>query len=212
MNATNTCIRRLHSCQSKSLKIVKKASRIIHSCYFFSMNRSRESSVSKETSSIWKTAEASNPSSSSRTNRLSFSRFTPEPVERSFVMFVHGTESRKPSVKDVEKKRPSLTGNSTDSPFQRRPTASSYFYSSPSRPYQESYLVRRTSSTGNVNNRTEIIPVRPSPPPSSPVASSASSSRQAAGGDKNQFYTDKHFSSKFLNDSIPLSQMIVSKK
>lgn len=189
---------------------------------FSSMNRSRESSVSKEPTSraepsrqvSFTTPEAS--SSSYHTLRNSrLSRFTPEPVERSFVMFVHGTESRKPSLvtNDRVSSRPSLT--STDSPFQRRPampspTASSYFYSSPTRPYQESYLVRRTSSTGNVNNRTEIIPVRPSPPPQS-VASPSSSSRQQAH-DNNQFYTDKHFSSKFLDDSIPLSQMIVSKK
>ena len=81
-------------------------------------------------------------------------------------------------------------------------------------PRDTTYLVRRANSLGELNNqplrKTEIFAAKTSPAP--PEPSRATKKAGNSNSQAPQFYTDKYFSSKFLSDSVPLSQMIVNKK
>merc|ERR1719203_2438033 len=190
------------------------------------MNRSRESSISRDqVSTSSKTAKNhvtfDNSSKSDVYSRNRVTRYTPEP-ERSFVMYVHGSESKKPQTTSYGRSTISSTTSmaksaNTDSPFQRRPyqAPSTYqYYSQSSKPTESTYLVRRANSLGEIHDsnsrKTEIFPAKSSPTP--PLRETRYEKAVNSNSSNQQFYTDKYFSKTFLSESIPLSQMIVNKK
>ena len=96
--------------------------------------------------------------------------------------------------------------------FYSAPPSTSYyssFYSPEPQQNSSWYLVRRTASAGEM--ASEIVPISNRSYTSS-SSTLTSSPRAKMTEEPTQFYTDKHFSSKFLSDSVPLSQMIRYKK
>ena len=73
------------------------------------------------------------------------------------------------------------------------------------------YLVRRAASTGEVTSasarKTDIIAV-PTSRENSVGPSPRPKKSDAKEGEKQSYYTDRYFSSNFLSDSIPLSEML----
>ena len=113
-------------------------------------------------------------------------------------MHMHGgLSSRRP-----QPQRATFVAN-TDMPFRRSQR------SAIGNNQEYGYFVRRAASTGEVPSarKTDIIAV-PTSRENSVGPSSRSKKTDANEGEKQSYYTDRYFSSNFLSDSIPLSQML----
>ena len=136
--------------------------------------------------------------------------FEEHPIQRDrdFIMFVHGGESRKPVISEAPKSTIKTSFQAQiRNPNHNIRQAPSLFLSPPPSDPNESFLVRKKVNSSS--EKTEIIPVKrhvisPSP--------EKSYERKKSEENKTTYYTDRNFTSKFLDDSVPLSQMIVSKK